>query len=197
MRIGILGGAFNPVHNGHLDLAKAAIDSGMVSEVWFMPTGKSKYKNDELIDASHRLEMLKLATRDMEHVQISDIELEREGYCYTYDTAKILNEMDATFYFIIGLDSFYDLPNWYRGEELMDIANFIVAFRVGFFSGQTAQKVANFSQCYKGKFDYLDVTLPNISSTDIRKKLAKGKSINGLLPEAVEGYIKTWHLYKV
>ncbi len=194
-KIGILGGSFDPIHNGHLAIAKTVLEQRVVHEVWFMPNLKSKYK-EQVASPQDRLEMLKIATKDMENVRVSDLEIKRGTYSYTYDTAMALKDLEDKYYFIIGADSFYDLNNWYKSDELLDIANFIIVNRdvLSFSSLSNQAKFYTFSR--GGDYEAVKMDRVDVSSTDIRENLASGKSVDGMLPADVITYIKEKELYK-
>ncbi len=194
-KIGILGGSFDPIHNGHLAIAKTVLEQKVVHEVWFMPNLKSKYK-EQVVSPEDRLEMLKIATKDMENVRVSDLEIKRGTYSYTYDTAMALKDQEDKYYFIIGADSFYDLNNWYKSDELLDIANFIIVNRdvLSFSSLYNQSKFYTFSR--GGDFEAVKMDRVDVSSTEIRENLASGKSVEGMLPEGVIKYIREKELYK-
>ncbi len=194
-KIGILGGSFDPVHNGHLAIAKTVLEQKVVDEVWFMPNLKSKYK-EQVASPEDRLRMLEIATRYMRNVKVSDLEIKRGTYSYTYDTAMALKNQKDKYYFIIGADSFYDLNNWYKSDELLDIANFIIVNRDA-LAFASLSKQANFYTFSRGG-DYIAVKMDrvDVSSTIIRKNLAKGKSVKGMLPDTVIQYIMEKKLYR-
>ncbi len=194
--IGILGGSFNPVHNGHIEIAKEVLKSKLVDEIWFMPNGKTYYKNTKLEDSKHRYNMLLKATEGIEKITVSDMEINREGYTYTYDTVKLLEEYEDTFYFIIGADSFYGLYSWYEADKLLEITNFIVINRDDHTDNSLRRDVFEYDLRHEGHFIFHKMKKIDISSTMIRDKVASNESIDAYVPKKVAEYIKKWKLYK-
>lgn len=193
-KIGILGGSFNPVHNGHLSVANTVLNLMYIDEVWFMPNGNPAYKSN-LVSAKHRMNMIDIATSHMKDVFVSDMEVSRDGYTYTYDTAVELGYLEDEFYFIIGADSFYNLGSWYRADELLNIANFIVINREQ-SDEILRQDVKEYDKIYSGKFKYVHMEEVDVSSSEIRKLVANGENISGYVPKKVAKYIEKWKLYR-
>lgn len=189
-RIGILGGTFNPIHNGHLLIAEQAREQALLDEVWFMPTRIPPHKTTEdLIDPLHRLRMVDLAIADHPAFRSIDLELKREGASYTFDTMQLINSEypGVQFYFIIGGDMLEILPQWHRFTELRELVHFIGFNRPGshFDSSKLKQYVT-----------MIDVPSWDISSTVIREKAKKSQSLRYLVPPAVECYIKEHTIYE-
>ena len=131
-RIGILGGTFDPVHNGHLLLGEQAYREYGLDEIWFMPSHVPPHKKDHLItDGAARIRMLELATESIPYFTVSDFEMGREGNTYTAQTLALLKEAypDIEVYFIIGADSLYQLETWYHPEQVMAQAVLLVSGR--------------------------------------------------------------------
>jgi nicotinate-nucleotide adenylyltransferase len=198
MNIGVLGGTFDPVHNGHLEVADEAHKKLNLAEVIFMPAGQPWMKSDRVIaPARHRLQMLRLALVDKPYCKISTMEIEREGPTYTIDTVhelkKQLRPGDELF-FIMGQESLVQLPQWHEASRLISLCRFVVAPRPG---------------CPRPDFKAMEKVLPgirrqvmlldrpyaDISGTDIRERAARGLSIHHLVPEPVNRYIKEQGLY--
>ncbi|WP_110926946.1 nicotinate-nucleotide adenylyltransferase [Bacillus massiliglaciei] len=186
-KIGILGGTFNPPHIGHLIIANEVLDALSLDEVRFMPnhTPPHKEKTGDVSDLD-RLTMLEQALDGHPSFFIEDIELERKGTSYTYDTIKLLmeRESDVEYYFIIGADMIEYLPKWHRIEELAELIQFVGVKRPG----------------YKDETEYpiimVDVPQMFISSSMIRRKLRTGKTVKYLIPDPVVRYIKENDLYE-
>lgn len=185
MKIGILGGSFNPIHNEHLSVAKQIIEQKIVSEVWFMPC--KKHALDKFLDKEEdRVAMVKLAIKGLEHVKFCDLELKKQDKSYTYDSLrKLKQEYKHDFLWIIGSDILKQIPSWYGYEHLQKEASFIVLHREGYEVFNPGINMI----CLE------EPIFPNISSTKIRYNVRKGKSISSLVPKAVEDYIKTHGLY--
>lgn len=184
-KIGILGGTFNPPHIGHLWIAEEVRVRKQLDEIWFIPTSTPPHKETEILDAAHRLEMLRLAVKDNPSFYVNALELEREGKSYTYDTVEELKlaHPEAAFYFIIGGDMVEYLPNWHRIDELVKMVRFIGVTRTG-YGLQTEYPI-----------DRLEIHPLDISSTFIRNRLADGGLVRYLLPDPVMNYIKENRIY--
>ena len=135
-RVGILGGTFDPVHNGHLLLGEQAHREYGLDEIWFMPSHVPPHKKDHHItDGAARIRMLELATESVPYFSVSDFEMGREGNTYTAQTLALLKEAypDIEVYFIIGADSLYQLESWYHPEQVMAQAVLLVSGRTAVF----------------------------------------------------------------
>ena len=186
MRIGIFGGSFDPVHNGHLLLARKALKQLKLDIILFVLAFLPPHKQRKLSDAVHRKGMLQLAVNNRRKFLISDFELKRKKKTYTYQTLRYFNKKypEAEFYFIIGSDSASDLKNWKNAKEIMQTSKIVFAEREGY------------DKKFGADFVKLEGTIKNISSTEIRKKIKNGSSIKGLLPTSVENYVKKNGLYR-
>lgn len=198
MKIGIMGGTFDPIHFGHLATAEAVRESFMLDEILFIPAARPPHKRGRNVtDEKHRLTMTILATRSNKFFKVSDMELKRTGLSYTLDT---MNELYKTFgnstelFFIIGADSLADLSKWHEARELVEKCHFIATTRQGVDVDFSA--VENYFGAI-AKEHIHRVTTPGleISSTDIREKVRLGRSIKYLVPEVVEEYILREELY--
>lgn len=185
-RIGILGGTFNPPHQGHLIMAEYVRVELNLDEVWFIPTYHPPHKQHAHIAAKHRVAMLEEAIQDSKAFKINMIEIDRSGKSYTIDTLtefkRIYPKYD--FYFIIGGDMVDYLPHWKDIDKLVEIVTFVGVNRVGY-------KLTS-------PYPFLEVMAPlvDISSTMIRERLNEGKSIKYLVPDSVDSYIKEYRLYE-
>ncbi len=185
-RVGLLGGGFNPVHMGHLIMADQVFDQLCLDECYLMPTFQSPHVDEKrVIEASDRVEMLKLAVETHEHLGIELTEINREGKSYTYDTISYLKEIhpDVDYYFIIGADMVEYLPKWYNIDELVDMVQFVAVKRNGYTEKSPYPLI------------WVDAPLIDISSSMIRKKISKNSSIKYLLPDNVVDYIHKKGLY--
>lgn len=197
--IGVLGGTFDPVHNGHKTLAKAALEQGNLKKLIVMPAHVQPFKlGKEISDNSHRLAMTKLAFEDMPEVEVSDYEIQHTDISYTYETLCKLQEVypDDELAFIMGTDSFLNLDTWYMGRELLEEFSFLVSVRPGYRESELEQKIEEFRRLYHTKVEKLVMEMPDISSTEIRTKYEMGISIKEDVPETVERYIHEHRLYK-
>lgn len=199
-RIGIMGGTFDPVHNGHLLLGKQAYEEYGLDEIWYMPSHIPPHKKDRKITASEdRIEMLRLALQDLPYCIVSDFEMKREGNTYTAHTLALLKEAypEDQFYFIIGADSLFQIERWYHPEKVMALTSLMVSGRE--YEGAERsfdEQIAYLSEKYGAKIYPLHNEEVDIASADIRRCIAEGKDIVKDVPEAVAQYIKEHGLYK-
>ncbi len=194
MKVGILGGTFDPVHNGHLAIATAARDQLGLNLVLFIPAGEPWRKAHRMITAAeHRLAMLKLAVAADHAFGISDIELRRAGPTYTADTLEALaaERLDDEFCFIVGADALADLPNWRQPERIVQHAMLAVAPRGGQALADTIAALPGI----EARIERFDMPPTPVSSSDIRARVTAGQPITGMLPRTVERYIADHNLY--
>jgi nicotinate-nucleotide adenylyltransferase len=190
-RIGIIGGTFDPIHMTHLHMAEVARDECHLDEVWFMPAKIPPHKqNQELGLETDRIMMTKKAIADVPYFHLSLIEFEREGPSYTTDTIRDLTRSYPThqFFFIIGADMVVDLPNWDRIDELIRMVTFIGVGRPGW--------EIDTQHTYTKNVTKVEMVPSHISSTLIRERKRKGKSIRFLVHDSVYQYIEEKHLYE-
>lgn len=194
MRIGVLGGTFDPVHNGHLILADHARAQLALDLVLFVPAGDPWRKvQREITPAEHRIAMLVLAIEGEAAFGISDIELRRSGPTYTADTLEALaaERLDDEFYFIVGADALADLPAWRDPGRIVRHALLAVAERSGHELGAAIAAVPELAS----RIVRFDMAPTEISSTDIRARVAAGHDISAMVPDAVAHYIAQQALY--
>ena len=198
MKIGILGGTFDPVHNGHLAIAGEAQAFLNLNEVLFLPAGQPWMKSDRPISpARHRIEMVRLAIRPEPCFKLSTMEVEYEGPAYSVDTIarmKATSAKASDIYFIIGWDNLNKLPLWKEPARLIEMCYLAAVPRPGYDRPDMKKLEAEIPGISK-KVILMDKPCVDISATDIRRKVAQGLSIKGLVPEAVEKYIKEKGLY--
>ncbi len=195
--IGIFGGTFNPVHNGHIAMAKAAADEFDLSKVVFLPNGNPPHKdNTDLIPSFHRYNMVALATESESIFDISDYEIKRTLPSYTIDTQRALKKIyNCPLYFIIGADSLYTLYKWKSYKQLIKECSFIVADRS--CDGRSdAHNVCKSFNDSGGSFSLLNMPRVDITSTQIRQLLASGGDISPYVPKKVFKYISDNNLYR-
>ena len=198
MDIGVLGGTFDPVHSGHLIIAEEARLKLGLSQVIFVPAGQPWLKEHKNITpGEQRMEMLRLALAADPFFRISTVDLERPGPSYTVDTlADLKRELgeEANLYFILGLDALAQLPTWKESQRIVELCHLVAARRreVRDLDLESLERsMPGISQ----RVIILDNPLIYISSSDIRNRAAEGKSIHGMVPEAVERYIREKGLY--
>jgi nicotinate-nucleotide adenylyltransferase len=185
-KIGILGGTFDPPHHGHLLIANEVLSALDLDEIWFMPNQEPPHKHkSESISNEERLEMLRLAIEGNHQFRVTTIELERQGPSFTVETMRIIRETykDDQFYFIIGADMIEYLPKWHKINELVELVQFVGVERPE-YSHDTSFPVI-----------YVDVPAMEVSSSIIRERLKKGKTVRYLLPDSVIHFIEENHLY--
>lgn len=215
MRLGIFGGTFNPIHFGHLRAAEEVRYGCNLDKIIFMPSGCPPLKSAELPEAIHRDAMTRLATGSNVNFLVSDLEMRQKVKSYTVTTVETLRKLYAgdELFFIMGLDAFLDLPHWREPERLVSSIDFIIVTRPGFemqelmispyiedtgVKPQAAMTAAGrISLHLKGgrNAQVVSISAFEVSSTSIRRLVREGKSIKYLVPEAVEQYIHSHHLY--
>jgi len=196
-RIGLMGGSFNPIHCGHLNMARAALDSGMVDQVLFLPSGNPPHKRSGLADKLDRLAMARLAISGEPDMEICTEEIDREGVIYTVDTLTILRQKmpDARFYYLIGADTLRVLHTWRRAEDVIHLCAFLVVMRPGEDEADVLEAAARW-RALGAQIDFLPARLMDISSTEIRERMEDGRSLEALVPAQVEAYIRAHGLYQ-
>lgn len=197
-KIGVLGGSFDPVHLGHLSLAKDALVQGCLDCVFFMPVHRQPFKLDaKLSSDDDRLAMLREAVKEMPGLLVSDWEIRNQGISYTYLTLRALKDQNpgARIYFITGTDTFLKMNLWKNAEELLQENNFIVGHRPGYREQELLDQVSKLKQVCDSEIIVINNTRLDISATKIRSIVAKGGSISQFVPPQVERYISTHGLY--
>lgn len=199
MKIGILGGTFDPPHNGHLAIAAEVRKERVLSKVIFVPAGQPYFKEAAaVLPSRHRMEMVRLAIRGKPGFECSTLEVKRPGPTYTVDTLRQLSqEMKGDeLFFILGWSSLEELPDWREPSGIIELCWLAVVPRPG---------------CQLPDLDALESRVPGllrrlivmdkprlrVSASDIRRRVAQGLPIGHLIPEAVEGYIRKHRLYQV
>ena len=185
-RVGLLGGTFDPPHYGHMLMAERAYEEMNLDEIWFIPSYIPPHKAEAKTDVADRIKMLELSVADRPSFYIETIEIERQGKSFTIDTVQELQKQnkDTEFFFIIGGDMVDYLPKWHRIDELAELITFIGIQRQGYTT--------------KSPYPVKEVEMPiiEISSTDIRGRIANGKSIRYLTSPHVIDFIKEKGLYR-
>lgn len=195
--IGLMGGSLNPVHCGHLNMGRAALESGVVEQVLFLPSGNPPHKRTGLEDKQHRLAMVRLAVQGEACMDVCTEEIDREGVIYTVDTLTILREKmpGCRFHYLIGADTLRVLHTWRRAEDVIRLCAFLVIMRPGEDEALVLEAAERWRE--KGAdISFLPACMMDISSTEIRRRLASGCSLEGLVPAAVEAYIRENGLYQ-
>lgn len=198
-KLGIMGGTFDPIHNGHLATVEFVRKKLGLEKVLFVPAYVAPHKiGGAFSPAQDRYNMTALAIKENAYLQLSDIELRREGVSYTYDTLIALRKKygkEYELFFIVGADSVVALDSWHRVREIMQVCTFVAATRPGF--APTVDKVIeDFGELGSKSILWVDTPEVNISSTEIRERVKNGYSIKELVPEAVAEYIRQKDLYR-
>ncbi|NLF09119.1 MAG: nicotinate-nucleotide adenylyltransferase [Pirellulaceae bacterium] len=200
MRIGLYGGTFDPIHFGHLLLAECCREQCRLDEVWFLPAATAPHKQDRRpAPASHRLEMLELATAGHPAFSICRYEIDRGGVNYSVDTLAHFHAEDPNreLFFLMGADMLLDLQHWREAARVCELAIPVAARRAGagpvdfdVLRGIASQERIDLFRSYQ-----VDMPLIDIGSTDLRRRVEQGLSIRYRVPMAVEMYIQTHGLY--
>lgn len=208
-KIGIMGGTFNPIHNGHIGIAKAAYEQFALDEVWFMPNHIPAYKNEqEVLCGEERIQMIHLAIRQYPYFFVSDYELKRTGKTYTYETISMLAKdyPEHSFYFIMGADSLFYFEKWKHPEIIVKYAKILVAMRDDKGENEIHEKISSFNQFYDNEIFFpIKTPMYPCSSSVIRYKIQhsdrKTLSVEDFssryrIPKDVIQYIIENNLYK-
>jgi nicotinate-nucleotide adenylyltransferase len=196
LRLGILGGAFNPPHLGHLVCAQEALVQLALDRVIFVPTARPPHReieSDPGVEA--RVEMCEAALADDERFEMSSAELEREGPSYTVDTLREMHAAapDDELFLILGGDQAAALPDWREPEEVLSLAVVAAVERAGFSRNSIAIQLGQLKGAQQVR--YLDMPVIQVSSSVVRRRVAEGKPIRYLVPDPVLRYIKDHDLY--
>jgi nicotinate-nucleotide adenylyltransferase len=201
MRLALFGGTFDPVHYGHLLLAEQCREQCRLDEVWFMPAASPPHKREQPLSAAeHRVDMLRLAIGGHEALSVSLIEIERGGTSYTVDTLEHLRGLrpDDELFLLLGSDSLADLPTWRDPARVCELATPVAVGRAGgpqidyapLASLVTPQRLSEIRR------HLVAMPLVELASSDIRRRVAAGRSIRYQTPRSVEQYIHTHGLYR-
>jgi nicotinate-nucleotide adenylyltransferase len=198
VKIGVLGGTFDPVHRGHIMMAEEARKALKLAEVLMVPAGQpvSRDKDNQITSARHRLEMLRLAVDDESYIKISTIELERPGASYTVDTLSELKQKykDGDLYFILGWDSLEYIDRWRQPERIIELCRLVAIPRPG-FNRPNLKLLEKSIPGISRRVIFLDKPRVDISASTIRELASRGKPIGQLVPGVVAEYIAKHKLY--
>ncbi len=197
--IALFGGTFDPIHLGHVNLAKAAVLECQLDKLIFIPNYISPFKqNRKIASGFHRSEMIRRILTENPKFQISDYELEREGPSYTYNTLKYFSERypDDQIAFVVGFDSVLSLDSWYHGEDILRKYPIITGARPGISNPDCFRKIQSYEEDYRSQITVLNMKPFDVSSSDIRELVRNGKSIAEFVPRSVEKYINENGLYR-
>lgn len=197
-KYGIFGGSFNPIHYGHLMICEYIKEEMGLDKVIFIPTGNPPHKEIG-VSAEDRYEMVRLAISPNPDFEISDIETTRVKLSYTVDTIRELKKIykEEKLYFLIGLDSLFQLKTWKKIEDLSQEIEFVVALRPGYINKEEINREIDFlRENFGTKINLIKTPLYEISSTDLRDRIHEGKSLRYLIPKKVLDYIEESGFYK-
>ena len=193
MKIAIMGGTFNPIHNAHLLSAEQVRDGLGFDTMLFIPSARPPHKDHrDIIDPEHRYQMTVLATKAHPHFEVSRIELDRVGPSYAIQTVKELQAFYGTgceLAFVIGADSLIDFKIWKNFDEILNLCQFIATTRPNYSFDRVPPDL-------RDRVVFFPVTAFDVSSTEIRRRIRAGKSIRYLVPQAVAAYIEGRQLYR-
>jgi nicotinate-nucleotide adenylyltransferase len=198
LRIGVLGGTFDPIHYGHLAAAEEARVKLNLGKVLFAVAGLPPHKLDEEVTpVEHRVAMVRLGIASNPHFEISLVDVDRPGPSYTVDTISILQEkwgQNAEFFFVMGLDSLVDVPAWHQPRRLIQLCHLVAVARPGFEAdmSQLEEAIPGISS----RMDIINMPEVDISSSDLQLRVREGLPIKYQVPEEVERYIREHELYQ-
>ncbi len=200
MKVGIMGGTFNPIHIGHLLLGEFAYEDFGLDEIWYLPNGNPPHKQQaEEVDAlRHRVEMIRLAIRDVPYFKLCLHEAKANEHSYTYKTMEELNNLypENDFYFILGADSLFAIETWKYFREIFPTCTILAAMRDDKDVTDMRTQIRYLEKKYGANIRILQAPLLEISSTTLRARASRSQSITYMVPDAVAEYIKINHLYQ-
>lgn len=201
MKIGIMGGTFNPVHNGHLMLAEYAYKRFNLDEVWFLPNGHPPHKDSPSIRkaTADRVKMVELAIEDLPHFRLSTYETERTETSYSWQTMEYFTSEypEHDFYFILGADSLFSIERWAKPGRFLELTTVLAAYRDDIDTPEEMNsQIEYLNRKYNGDIRLLKTPIVQVSSHEIRNVLRLGKTEGLPVPEKVADYILRNHLYQ-
>lgn len=195
-RIGILGGTFNPIHLAHLYIAYEAKSQLNLDKIIFIPAGSPPHKRDEeVLEASLRYNMVCEAIKNYEDFEISNYEIYKKGYSYTYETLEKFKENDTELFFITGADCLMDIEKWKNPQEIFKLARLVVFNRPGYIKKNLIIQKEKIEMKFNTTIEFLDIIDLEISSSMIRDRISEGKRVDFFLPKEVLNYIKENNIY--
>ena len=201
MKIGIMGGTFDPIHNGHLMLGHAVYEAFSLDQIWFMPNGNPPHKKSETIKstAEDRMKMTSLAIAPFPEFVLQPYEALREEVSCSYQTMEHFSKIypDDEFYFIIGADSLMAIETWIHPERIFPTCTILATYRNEVKTKEEMNRQIQYlSEKYHAKIRLLETSLMPVSSHELRASLQSGDSVSEYMPAAVCSYIKQHHLYR-
>ncbi|MEG0829010.1 MAG: nicotinate-nucleotide adenylyltransferase [Anaerovoracaceae bacterium] len=199
-KIGILGGTFDPIHNGHITLALAAKEKADLDQVLLVPAKLQPFKlGKKITDGSDRAAMIQLAIGGKEGLYVSDYELKDEGISFTYKTLRGMKKLyggESEIYFISGTDAFLKIMTWKNAEEILNQYGLIVGARPGYKDKELLDCIEEIRKVYNTNIIRVDEKMPDVSATEMRSCEASGKKMDQFVTPEVERYIREHGLYK-
>ena len=200
MKIGIMGGTFDPIHIGHLLLGEFAYEDFRLDEIWFLPNGNPPHKEtaDTGTSLEHRIEMIRKAIEGVPHFRLNLHEANTEEHSYTYRTMQEFNQMfpEHEFYFILGADSLFSIEQWKYFREIFPTCTILAAMRDDKDAREMQRQILYLTEKYGARIRLLQAPLLEISSTVIRDRASRDLGVRYMVPDSVAEYIRTNHLYK-
>jgi nicotinate-nucleotide adenylyltransferase len=196
MRLGLYGGTFDPIHLGHLILAEQCRESCGLDRVWLIATGSPPHKSEGRTPVGHRLEMVRIAIAGHPAFAASDIEAKRPGPHYSVETLEAIgrDHPDDELFFLIGADSLADLPSWREPERVAQLATIVVVNRPGIEEVER-DRLPDLGPGSRPS-EWVAIPPVGIASSDLRRRLAEGRSVRYMVPRGVEAYIEAHGLYR-
>ena len=200
MKIGIMGGTFDPIHIGHLLLGEFAYEDFGLDEIWFLPNGNPPHKDTEDTKQAlkNRVEMIRCSIEGVPYFRLNLYEADTEEHSYTYQTMREFNRIypENEFYFILGADSLFAIEQWMYFKEIFPTCTILAAMRDDKDAGEMRRKIHYLKEAYGAKIELLQAPLLEISSTTIRERAARNLSVRFMVPDAVADYIRLHRLYQ-
>lgn len=200
MKIGIMGGTFDPIHNGHLMLGEYAYRQFGLDKIWFMPNGCPPHKNNAKIgsEALTRAVMVELAIKDKDYFCLEDYEIKKDTVSYSYATLEHFNRMypEHSFYFIVGADSLFAIERWVHPERVLKACTILAAYRDDKNNKIVMdEQIRMLNQKYSADIHLLETPVMAVSSSELREMIKNSHDISNYVPKEVEAYIKANSLY--
>lgn len=194
--VGLFGGTFNPIHTGHVEIARQACREFGLEKVIVMPSGKPPHKRDMTIAQNiARCDMVRLAIEDYPELEFSDYEVLKEGYSFSSETLTEFSKLYTQIYFIIGADSLFQIEDWHCPEVVMQLAVIAVANRDRRAVSELKNMAVYLENKYKARIEFMHMHDMPVSSSEIRERIQNGQSVTGMLNPKVEDYIYRNGLY--
>lgn len=195
MKTGLFGGTFDPIHNGHMKIARELINKNILDRVIFVVAYAPPHKDKKITNEFHRFNMVKIAAGN--DFYVSDYEIQKGGKSYSYDTLTYFSQhyKDDEIYFITGADMLLSLPKWYKADELLKKFSFIGVDRNNQLEDGKIESVNEIIKKYNAKIILTDIKTPSISSTAVRQMLKNGEDVSMYICKDVLKYIKDNELY--